>query len=144
MTVHLARVHRPTFPHELQQGLSPLPHRGGPTRSLHPRVHEGLQGAGQEAVVDEDVLLDVEPRVAALQVADAIALDAVAQDQVLRARRGADRVRLHEAELVEGAFQGGRTEEAAGDGKAAQVAEGDLAHFSDSVSAANAARSGAA
>ena len=61
--------------------------------------------ARHEAVVDEGVFLDAERRVAAFEVAGAVALDAVAQRQVLRARRGADRVGLHEAERVDGAFR---------------------------------------
>ena len=88
-------------------------------------MHEGLQGARQEAVVDEEVLLDVERRVEAFEVARSVALDAVPQRQVLRARRSADRVRLHEAQLLERTLQRGRREEAAGDGKPAQVAKGD-------------------
>ena len=38
--------------------------------------------------------------IAALQIAGAIARDAVAQGQVLRARRRADRIGLHEAEAA--------------------------------------------
>jgi hypothetical protein len=49
----------------------------------------------------------------------------MAQREVLRARRRADRVGLHEAQPVEGAFQRGGREEAAGDSKAPQIVEGD-------------------
>ena len=60
--------------------------------------------ARHEAVVDEDVLLDAERGVAPLEIAGAVAVDAMAQRQVLRARRRADRVGLHEAERVDRAL----------------------------------------
>ena len=46
------------------------------------------------------------------------------QGQVLRARGRANRVGLHEAEPVEGARQRRRRKEAARDGEAAEVVEG--------------------
>ena len=76
-------------------------------------MHQGEHGARHEAVVDEHVLLDAERRVAALEVAGTVALDAVAQRQILRARRRADRVGLHEAQPVDGAFQRRQREETA-------------------------------
>src|SRR5262249_46615447 len=48
----------------------------------------------------------------------------VAQRQVLGARRGADRVGLHEAQALDRARQNGGLEQAARDGMAAQVIEG--------------------
>ena len=89
------------------------------------RMHQRQQAARHEAVVDEAVLLDVQPRIAALEIARAIALDAMAQRQVLRARRRADRVGLHEAEAVDRLLQRGRRKQRAGDGVAAQVVERD-------------------
>ena len=64
-------------------------------------MHQRQCGGAAEAVVDEDVLVDVEPRVAPLEVASAVAGNPVTQDQVLRARRRADRIGLDEAELVD-------------------------------------------
>jgi len=102
-------------------GLAPARRRPGGARLA--RVHQRLRGARQEAVVDEEVFFDPEARVTPLQVARAVTFHAVAQRQVLRARRGADRVGLHEAELVHGALQRGRVEQAACDGEAAQLIE---------------------
>ena len=65
------------------------------------RMHQRQVLPRQEAVVDEAVLLDREPGVAALEVAGAIAGDAMAQRQVLGARRRADRVGLDEAQLFD-------------------------------------------
>ena len=88
-------------------------------------MHQRMDGACHEAVGDEEILLDAERRVAAFEIAGTVVLDAVAQRQVLRARRRADRIGLHEAQPVEGAFQRGGREETVGDGKAPQVVEGD-------------------
>jgi hypothetical protein len=89
------------------------------------RVHQRLDRARHESVVHEHVLVNPERRIATLQIARAVAFYAMPQRQVLRARRGADRVRLHEPELVEGTFQRDRSEEASGDGKAAEVVQRD-------------------
>jgi hypothetical protein len=87
------------------------------------RMHQREMPSRQEAVVDEGVFLDLQLRVAALEVAGAVAGDAVAQDQVLRARRRADRVGLDEAELVDRATERRRLEQRSRDGVAAQVVE---------------------
>jgi hypothetical protein len=47
----------------------------------------------------------------------------MAQHQVLRARWSANRIGLHKAQFVEGAFQRSGCEEAPGDGEAPQVVE---------------------
>ncbi len=67
-------------------------------------VHQRVDGSCHEAVDDEEVLLDAELRVEAFEVAGTVVLHAVAQYQVLCARRGADRVGLHKAQPVEGAL----------------------------------------
>src|SRR5258708_26950631 len=77
---------------------------------------------------EEGDLLITELRGAGCGVAGRVVLDAMTQDQVLSARRGADRVGLHEAQPVEGAFQRGGSEEAAGDGKPPQIVEGYRHH----------------
>ena len=79
--------------------------------------------ARQEAVVDEGSLPRRQPRIAPLEIAGAIADDAMAQRQVLSARRRADRIGLHEAEPVDRALQRRRLEQRAGDRVAAQVVE---------------------
>ena len=119
MFVDLARMHRLARAHEREHLLGSLPpHRNG---RRGPRVHQRVNSARQESVVDEEVLLDAELRVATLEVARPIALHAVAQRQVLRPRRGANRVSLNEPKLVQRAFQRRRWEKAAGDGEGAKI-----------------------
>ena len=89
---------------------------------MHQRVHLG----GDEAIVDEEIFVDAERRVTALEVSSPIVRDAVAQRQVLRACRRADRIGLDEAEFLQSAFQRGRPEKAARDGIASQVIESDV------------------
>ena len=67
--------------------------------------------------------MDVESRVETLEITGAITGDAMAQREILRARRRPDRVGLDEAERVERALQRRRREEAARDRKAPQVVE---------------------
>jgi hypothetical protein len=90
-------------------------------------VHRVAHGARDEAVVHEDVLVDVEAGVAALEVARAIPRDAVTQREVLRAGGCPDGIGLHEAEGIERSLQGGRREEAARDGSPPQIVEGHSA-----------------
>src|SRR6185503_13625761 len=75
-------------------------------------------------------LFDGELWIAALEVAGAIVGDALAENQVLRARRSTDRVRLDESEPGDGSRQSRRFEERAGDGMAAQVGKGRRRHGS--------------
>ena len=121
--VHLARMHRAARADEVQQRAHVPAARRGPGRRTAARVHQRLHGAGDEAVVHEEVLVDVEAGIAALEIAGAVAGHAMAQREVLRARRRPDRVGLHEAERVERALQRGRREEAARDRRAPQVVE---------------------
>src|SRR5258708_3421212 len=132
MLICLARVNRTTFAYELQQELRPLPACGWPGRTafgwdagIRARMHQRLYRARHEAVSEKEVLLYAKPRVAAFEIAGPVVLCAMAQYQVLSARRRADRVGLHKAQLVDGAFQRGGCEEAAGDGEAPQVIEGN-------------------
>ena len=126
--VHLARMHDAALAHELEQRLRAPLRDDAPRRLPDARVHQRLLLARQEAVVDEVVLLDRELRIAPLEVTGAIVLHAMAQRQVLRTRRRADRVGLHEAELVDRAPEGRGREQAARDGVAAQVGEGGVGH----------------
>ena len=89
------------------------------------RVHQIVQPARDEAVVDEDVLFDAERRVRPFEIAGAIAGHAMAQRQVLRPCGRADRIRLHEAEAIERARECRRRKEATGDGEAPQIIERD-------------------
>ena len=67
--------------------------------------------AGHEPVGVEGVFLQPEPGEAALQVSGPVAAHPMPQDQVLRSRRRADRVRLHEAELAHGLREAGGREQ---------------------------------
>jgi hypothetical protein len=87
-------------------------------------VHQGVHHARDEAIVHEDIFVDVETRIVALEVAGAVAGHAMTQRQVLRARRSPDGVGLHKAECVERALQRGRREQGAHDRSAPQVVEG--------------------
>ncbi|SRR5260370_30228881 len=131
MVIDLARMHGAALAHELQQQLGLLPASSRPGRgrigrdaAIRARMHQRLQRPRQEAVVEKEVLLESQFHIASLEVASAVAPDAMPQRQVLSARRRADRIGLNEAQPVEGAFQSGGREEAAGDGKAPKVIEG--------------------
>src|SRR5579864_1889220 len=130
MAVYFARMHGTAFAYELQQEPCLLPACSGPgltaigrDASIRAGMHQRLYGSCHEAIDDEEVLLDAELRVETFEVTGTVILDSMAKDQVLSARRRADRIGLHKAQPVEGAFQRGGCEEAAGDGKAAQVVE---------------------
>ena len=87
-------------------------------------MHQPMMVAVQIAVVDEVVFLDRQTRIAPLEIARAIADDALAQREILGAGRRTDRIGLHEAQLPDGARERGRLEQRAGDGVAAQLLEG--------------------
>ena len=76
--------------------------------------------ARHDAVGVEEILLQPQPGELALQVAVAIIRDAMAQDQVLRAGRRADRIGLDEAERRHRAPERCRCAERGGDGHAAE------------------------
>jgi hypothetical protein len=110
-----------------QHRVGQLPARLVPLAACRARVHQRAQLGRDEAVVDEEVFLQRQARVAALQVAGLVALDAVAQRQVLGAGGRAQGVGLHEAaEPVHGGHERRRWEEAAGDRMAAQRGEVDV------------------
>ena len=60
-------------------------------------MHQRLHRPRQKPVVDEEVFLDVQLRVASLEIAGAVALHPVAQRQVLRPRRRTNGVGLYNA-----------------------------------------------
>src|SRR5713101_7850295 len=138
MIICLARMHTAAFANELEQRFRLLPALGGPTDARRifillsglghrrqPRMHQRMYRASHEAVVDEEIFLDAELRVAAFEIAGAIILDAMAQYQVLSAGWRANRIGLHKAEPVQRAFQRGGREEALRDGQTAQIVESD-------------------
>src|SRR5204862_1700896 len=101
LRVDLTRMDRAARPQEGENVLfaPAAPACGGA------RVHQTVDAARHEAVVDEDVLFDVERVIQALEIPGAVAGDAMAQREGLRARRRANRICLHEAERVEGSRQ---------------------------------------
>ncbi len=126
--VDVARVNGAALAHEGEELLRLAGPAAGEAPDDAARVHQRLDPRRDEAVVDEDVLGDVERRIPPLEIAGAVARDAVPQDQVLGSRRGADGIRLHEAEPIDRARQRRRPEQAAGDGEAAQVVECHRSH----------------
>src|SRR5262245_32623810 len=86
-------------------------------------MHQGLHGASKEAVVDEEVLVNIEVAIPSLQIAGAISLHSMAERQVLRPGGRADRIGLHETERIQRALQCAGWKKAARDGRAAQVIE---------------------
>ncbi len=120
--IHVARMHLAAVAHELQHRLGALVRRRRQQARAFARVHQRRHAAADETVVDEEVLFDRQRRVEPLEVAGAIALDAMAQREVLRACRRADRIGLHEPEALERRGQAGGSE-LAGDGQPAEVVE---------------------
>ena len=123
MIVNLARVHRTANANELQQALDVPAARDAPRRLTTARMHQAEHAVGDEAVVDEEVLVDVEAGVPALQIARAVVRHPVPQRQILRARRRSNRVGLHEPECVERLRQGCRWKEAPRDRVPAQFVD---------------------
>ena len=78
-------------------------------------MHQGLDDAGDEAVVHEEVLVDVEPGIVTLEVTGTVGGHTVAQREVLGAGRRPNGIGLDEAELIQRALQGGRREKSARD-----------------------------
>jgi hypothetical protein len=87
-------------------------------------MHQRMVRARQEAVVDERILFDVERLVPCLEIARALSGDAMPQRQVLRARRRADRIGLHEAQPLDSAAQVARCGQRTGNGVPAKIVEG--------------------
>src|SRR5438093_3604955 len=84
-------------------------------------MHQSMHGPRHVAVVDEDVLFDVELRVALLELTGAVLVDAMPQRQILRARRRTNRIGLHESQPLDGVAERRRRKQAARDRKAPQI-----------------------
>ena len=67
-------------------------------------MHERLNLPRHETIVDEKIFVDAKLRVTPFQIPGTIPLHAVPQDQILRARRRADWIGLHESKVVQRAF----------------------------------------
>ena len=122
--VHIAWMDCPVRPDEVEQ----RPHVPSASRTPRhwpaARMHQRLQRAGDEAVVDEDVFVNVEALVATFEIAGAIARDAVAERQILSPGWRANRIRLDKRERIECALERGRRKQTARDGESAQFVEG--------------------
>ena len=123
--VNLARVSRALRLHEAQERFDTLAPGDGFRGRTSARVHQLVDGARDEAVIDEEILFDAERFVAPLQIARSISLDAMTQREVLCPCRRPDRVRLHEPERIQRAFESRRLEQAARDGEPPQIVEGE-------------------
>jgi hypothetical protein len=87
-------------------------------------MHQGLDGGGNEAVVEKEIFLDHEMWVQPLEIAGAVVPDPMAQREVLRARRRADGICLDEPEPVDRPLKRGEREEASRGSEPAQVVKG--------------------
>ena len=68
-------------------------------------MHQRLQFARNESVVDEKVFLNSEFAIAQFKIAGMVILHTMPQDQVLCSRRRTDRIRLHEFHPMQRAFE---------------------------------------
>ena len=100
MRIYLARMHRATVPHEVQQLPRALLLRRRPARKPRTWMHQRVNLGSDEAIVDKKILMHAKRRVAAFEVSGPIVGNPVAQRQILRARRSPDGISLDEAELV--------------------------------------------
>ena len=109
--------------HELQQRPYVPSSRRAPRCRTAARVHQRLQRAGDESIVHENILVNVEPAVVTFEIAGAIAVHAVTKRQILSTSRRTDRIGLYEGQRIEGALKCGGRKEAARDGESAQLVE---------------------
>ena len=125
MIVHLARVDWTTKTNEIEQALDvpATPDAPGGLATVA-RVHQAEHAGGHKAIVDEDVLMDVQSPVPALEIAHAVIRDTVTQRQILGSCRRSNRISLHETEHLERLWQRGRSKEASRDRVSAQFLDG--------------------
>jgi hypothetical protein len=98
--------------HKVLHVLSERLHPGVP--SVRPtRVQQGQGLARHEAIVHEEGFFDCQARVATLQLAGAIVLNAVREDKVLGASGREHRVSQHRAQARKGPRQAGGFEKTA-------------------------------
>ena len=126
LRLHVPGVGVAVLAHEGQHLLGARLHPGVPGvpgARVPTRVQQGQGLPRQETVVDEEGLFDRQARVALLQLAGAIALDALREDQILGASGCSHRVGLNEAEARNRPRQAGGLEQAAPDRVAAELPE---------------------
>ena len=132
MCVHVTWMGLAALAHEIQQRALSLGCRD-PTGGGGTRVHLRMKRARDESIVDEDVFLDPERRVFPFEIARSVTPDAMAERQILCARRCANRIGLHESQRVDRALQSRGREEAASDGRSSQVINRDAGYGSNSL-----------
>ena len=121
MRVDLARVHGAAFAHECQHRVGLVARGLRPARPRLARMHQRVMLGAQKPVVDEEILLDAQRRVLAFEIAGDVAGHAMAQRQILRTSRRAQRIGLHEPQARQRPRQRGGGKQAARDGVAAQL-----------------------
>ena len=124
MIIDLTRMHRTVNTDELEQPFDVPPACGAPRSLTAARMHQAKHAIGNEPVVDEDILVDVEAGVSALEIARAVVRHAVAERQILRACRRSNRVGLNKTQRIQSARQGGWWKEAPRDRVPAQIVDG--------------------
>jgi hypothetical protein len=88
-------------------------------------MHQRLQRPRDVAIVDKDILRDVERDVAALQVTSLVIFHSLAKNEILRASRRPNRIGLHKAHAVQRPWQRRWAKEVAGNGNPAQLIDCD-------------------
>ena len=79
-------------------------------------MHQRLKRLRHKSVRDEEVFLDLELRIQSLEVPGVVIFCAMAQDEVLSARRGTDWIGLDKTQALECGFQGSRLEKTTSNG----------------------------
>ena len=129
MLLDLLRMHNSSLAYELPKRLCSLAAHSKPGRAgrafRSARMHQRLKFPSHEAIIDEEVFMDSKLRVAPFEIAGAISLYTMPEDQVLRTCRRADRISLHKTHPVQRSPQGCGWEEASGDSKRAHIVERD-------------------
>jgi hypothetical protein len=109
--------------HKGQHLLGASLHPGVPGARRAARMQQGKGFATQETVVEEEGFFDRQARVTALQLAGAIVLNTLREDQILSASGRTHRVGLDKAQARNGPRQGGGLEKTARDRVAAKLLE---------------------
>ena len=88
-------------------------------------MHQPLQRPRDIPVVDERVFFNIETCIPALEIAGAIILHPLTKDQILRTRRGTNRVSLDKPHLLERAIESCKFGKITCDGEPSHVVNGD-------------------
>src|SRR6185437_3904094 len=140
MIVYFARVYGAALAHEFKKELGLFAARCGPGPSsfrrhaaIGARMHQRLQRARHKAVINEEIFLDAKLRITALEIAIAIVGNTMTQHQILRSRRSAYGIGLHETKPVKRALQRGGQEETTSDSVVPQLQKVLIRRFRTSI-----------